>query len=331
MFTLYQNRFFFSRSIIMKEYSLICLLFFSYVKYSSTTLVDGIITMSWSPGEPTPMIDRFLTNNTQIQLKILCREPSTNASVTRERIKKKLYKLDQTVKDTNIKIYGRIGRVIGCLPLQSDILLSASQEDKNSPKNIWQKYYEQLWKEMEQRTFTASQTDCDYTGTHLQIEEYSQIQKPKISRAEAIKLREKQVQNNRNKKNRRAADDNSSPLRNSVRSMTGTLPTWGDGYYLIEIQVPVVSGNNPGLDVDVILSIKNNRGGFITADEHPALVFYAVMCTIYALFAILWFIWCGFYWRELLKIQFWIGGVILIGMIEKSAFLAEYDTLNRNG
>ncbi|CAF1536395.1 unnamed protein product, partial [Adineta steineri] len=29
--------------------------------------------------------------------------------------------------------------------------------------------------------------------------------------------------------------------------------------------------------------------------------------------------------------QFWIGGVILIGMIEKSAFLAEYDTLNRNG
>ena len=57
-----------------------------------------------------------------------------------------------------------------------------------------------------------------------------------------------------------------------------------------------------------------------------------VLCVrIYALFAILWFIWCAFYWRELLKIQFWIGGVILIGMIEKSAFLAEYDTLNRHG
>ncbi|CAF2135106.1 unnamed protein product, partial [Rotaria magnacalcarata] len=73
------------------------------------------------------------------------------------------------------------------------------------------------------------------------------------------------------------------------------------------------------------------HGGYITADEYPALVFYGVMCGIYALFAILWFIWCALYWRELLKIQCWIGGVILIGMIEKSAYLAEYEIVNRHG
>jgi hypothetical protein len=85
------------------------------------------------------------------------------------------------------------------------------------------------------------------------------------------------------------------------------------------------------LDIDVTVSMKNRYGGYITADEHPALIFYAVMCGIYGLFAILWFIWCAFYWRELLKIQFWIGGVIIIGMIEKLAFVIEYDTVNRHG
>jgi hypothetical protein len=312
--------------------------------------------MSWSPNEPAPIIDRFLTNNTQIQLKILCREPSSNASVTRQLIKKKLYKLDKTVKDTSIKIRGRIGRVIGCLPLQSDVFISSTQVDTNAQKNIWQMFYEQLWKEMEQRTFTASQTDCDYTGTHLYIDEYSNIQKPKISPAQAMELREKQIRNNKNQRTRRATEDKlsplvnslrsnknertrratedeSSPLVNGLRSSAGTLLTWGDGYYLIEIYTPDVSNsaNNIPLDVDVIVSMKNDRGGYITADEHPSLVFYAVMCAIYALFAALWFIWCACYWRELLKIQFWIGGVILIGMIEKSAFVAEYDILNKNG
>jgi len=317
----------------MKEYLLICWLTFYCISYSSATLVDGIVTLSWTPSEPAPIIDRFLTNNTKIQLKINCREPTMNASAVLELIKKKLYKLDKTVKDTNIKIRGRIGRIIGCLPLQSDISVSASQDDKNTQKNVWQVYYEQLWNEMEQRTFTASQTDCDYTGTHLYINEYSDIKKPVISQEEAIKLREKQAQTNKNKRNRRATEGDSSALANGIRSATGTLLTWGDGYYLIEIYAPdvSVSGSTPTLDVDVTVSMKNKHGGYITADEHSSLVFYGVMCATYALFAILWFFWCAFYWRELLKIQFWIGGVILIGMIEKSAFLAEYDTLNRNG
>ncbi len=328
-----KNRVFFSRSITMKEYLLICCLVFYCISYSSSALVDGIVTMSWSPNEPAPIIDRFLTNNTKIQLKVLCREPSMNASTTREQIKKKLYKLDKTAKDTTIKIRGRIGRVIGCLPLQSDISVSASQDDKNAQKNVWQMYYEQLWKEMEQKTFSALQTDCDYTGTHLYISDQSDIIKPEISQEKAMKLREQQAQTNKNKRNRRATEDDSSALANGIRSATGTLLTWGDGYYLIEIYAPDVSisGSTPTLDVDVIVSMKNKHGGYITADEHSSLVFYAIMCAIYALFAILWFVWCALYWRELLKIQFWIGGVILIGMIEKSAFLAEYDTLNKNG
>ncbi|CAF1569779.1 unnamed protein product [Rotaria magnacalcarata] len=316
----------------MKEYLVVSLLFFYLVTYSAATLVDGIVTLSWSPNEQVPIVDRFLTSNTKIELKILCRELLSNASVTRDQIKKKLYKLDQTIKDTTIKVRGRIGRVVGCLPLQSDALISTTKDDKNLQKDFWQMYYEQIWKEMEQRTFTATQSDCDYSGTQLYIEEYSDIKKPEISPEQAINLRSQRTEMNKKQKIRRASKEQSSPLANGLRSNTGTLLTWGDGYYLVEIYAPEVTGSdNPTFDVDVTVSMKNRHGGYITADEYPALVFYAVMCAIYALFAILWFVWCAFYWKELLKIQFAIGGVILIGMVEKSAFLAEYDTLNRNG
>ncbi|CAF0827553.1 unnamed protein product [Rotaria sordida] len=302
------------------------------VTYSSATLVDGIVTISWDQNEQVPIIDRFLTSDTQIQLKILCRESSLNTSVTRELIKKKLYKLNEKVTDTNIIIRGRIGRVVGCLPMQSDPFISTTQEDKNTEKKLLQIYYDLMWKEMEQMTFTAKQSDCDYSGTHLVIEQYSDIKKPEISPQQAIKLRSQQVNINKNKRNRRATNDISSPLANSVRLSTGTLLTWADGFYLIEIYRPEIIGSySSELDIDVIVSMKNRHNGYITADEYPALVFYGVMCAIYALFAILWFVWCAFYWKELLKIQFCIGGVILIGMIEKSAFLVEYDTLNRNG
>lgn len=299
--------FFSSRIFTMKDYRLISIFFFFLsINLSSSTLMDGIITMSWSATQSPPLIDRFLNNHSRIQLKILCREPTTNASVTREQIKTKKYQLDKTIKDTTIQITGRIGRIIGCLPLQADVL---SNGDKNTQNNILQSFYDQLWKRMEQRTFSASQIDCDYTGTHVNIDKYSDIQPPENTK-------------------------NTKKVRGIAEEHVGTLMTWGDGYYIIEINQPVINikaMSSPMVEVDVDLSIRNNHGGYLTADEYPLLVFYGVMCAIYALFAILWFVWCFLYWRELLKIQFYIGGVILIGMIEKSAFIAEYDTLNKSG
>ena len=45
--------------------------------------------------------------------------------------------------------------------------------------------------------------------------------------------------------------------------------------------------------------------------------FYAVMCAVYVLYGLGWLVVCGRQWRELLRIQFWIGGVIAMGMLEK--------------
>ena len=189
---------------------------------------------------------------------------------------------------------------------------------------------------MEFRTFAAHIDSCEH-DKELFIDGFSSVIKPKISPEQVKQLRKEQLAKAKAKANdrrRRETNDQpkKSPLVRAVSKETGKLRAWADGYYIIEIREPQIDnvGGNQ-LDVDVIVSMKNPHGGYITADEYPALVFYSVMFGVYAFFALLWFIWCTFYWRELLKIQFWIGGVILIGMIEKSAFVAEYDTVNRHG
>uniref|UniRef100_A0A8C9WPR2 GOST seven transmembrane domain-containing protein n=1 Tax=Sander lucioperca TaxID=283035 RepID=A0A8C9WPR2_SANLU len=52
---------------------------------------------------------------------------------------------------------------------------------------------------------------------------------------------------------------------------------------------------------------------------------------LYILYALLWFIWAACYWKDLLRIQFWIAGVIFLGMVEKAVFCAEYENTNAVG
>lgn len=78
------------------------------------------------------------------------------------------------------------------------------------------------------------------------------------------------------------------------------------------------------------------------------------MCFVYIFFGVTWLILLFMQWRDLLQIQFWIGGVILLGkidvnrkyeyfflkvylfllilgMVEKASFYAEYYELNLTG
>uniref|UniRef100_A0A671YJL5 Transmembrane protein 87B n=1 Tax=Sparus aurata TaxID=8175 RepID=A0A671YJL5_SPAAU len=71
--------------------------------------------------------------------------------------------------------------------------------------------------------------------------------------------------------------------------------------------------------------------GYISITEWPLMIFYMMMCIVYILYALLWFIWAACYWKDLLRIQFWIAGVIFLGMVEKAVFCAEYENTNTVG
>lgn len=55
------------------------------------------------------------------------------------------------------------------------------------------------------------------------------------------------------------------------------------------------------------------------------------MCIVYVLFGVLWLAWSACYWRDLLRIQFWIGAVIFLGMFEKAVFYAEFQNIRYKG
>ncbi|KAG7254297.1 hypothetical protein CRUP_029387, partial [Coryphaenoides rupestris] len=65
--------------------------------------------------------------------------------------------------------------------------------------------------------------------------------------------------------------------------------------------------------------------------DWPLMMFFMVMCIVYVLFAALWLFWSVCYWRDLLRIQFWIGGVIVLGMLEKAVFYSEFQSIRYQG
>ena len=46
---------------------------------------------------------------------------------------------------------------------------------------------------------------------------------------------------------------------------------------------------------------------------------------------VLWLVWSACYWKDILRIQFWIAAVIFLGMLEKAVFYAEYQNINSTG
>ena len=66
--------------------------------------------------------------------------------------------------------------------------------------------------------------------------------------------------------------------------------------------------------------------GYLSVIDYPLLVFYGCMCAVYIIMGLVWLVLCSLHWRDLLRIQFWIGGVIFLGMLEKAMFLVSRST-----
>ncbi|XP_040188145.1 LOW QUALITY PROTEIN: transmembrane protein 87A [Rana temporaria] len=70
---------------------------------------------------------------------------------------------------------------------------------------------------------------------------------------------------------------------------------------------------------------------YLSLADYPRMIFFMVMCIVYVLFGVLWLTWSVCYWRDLLRIQFWVGAVILLGMLEKAVFYAEFQNIRYHG
>ncbi|KAF7242269.1 Transmembrane protein 87A [Varanus komodoensis] len=130
----------------------------------------------------------------------------------------------------------------------------------------------------------------------------------------------------------------------TANKLSTVAETWDDGPYVFILSIKSLS---PSWEVST-QSLGNLSGSFlswpavdiqmahpvhqyISASEWPLMVFYMVMCVVYVLYGALWLALLACYWRDILRIQFWIGGVILLGMLEKAVFYAEFQSIQSQG
>ncbi|XP_029475837.1 transmembrane protein 87A-like [Rhinatrema bivittatum] len=106
--------------------------------------------------------------------------------------------------------------------------------------------------------------------------------------------------------------------------------TWEDGPYIFILNISSDKSEEEWtLSID--LEMKNPWYQFTSASEWPLMVFYMVMCVVYVLYGALWLVLLACYWRDILRIQFWIGGVVLLGMLEKAVYYAEFQSIQSQG
>ncbi|XP_058490579.1 transmembrane protein 87A-like isoform X1 [Solea solea] len=116
--------------------------------------------------------------------------------------------------------------------------------------------------------------------------------------------------------------------------------SWEDGPYMFILNIREIKDKNqagadaanppPPWSIQLQISMKGPHD-YISASEWPLMVFYMVMCIVYVLLAVLWLALSACYWRDLLRIQFWIGGVIFLGMLEKAVYYAEFQSIRYDG
>uniref|UniRef100_A0A8C5KMF0 Transmembrane protein 87A n=1 Tax=Jaculus jaculus TaxID=51337 RepID=A0A8C5KMF0_JACJA len=129
--------------------------------------------------------------------------------------------------------------------------------------------------------------------------------------------------------------ENSFPHR-LASAMHEPLQTWQDAPYLFIVHVGIAPSKESSKESSLsnLFTMTVEVKGpyeYLTLEDYPLMIFFMVMCIVYVLFGVLWLAWSACYWRDLLRIQFWIGAVIFLGMLEKAVFYAEFQNIRYKG
>ncbi|XP_033100534.1 transmembrane protein 87A-like isoform X4 [Anneissia japonica] len=113
----------------------------------------------------------------------------------------------------------------------------------------------------------------------------------------------------------------------TIKNHNRIAKTWVDGRYILAFSISSDCGDT---EIEVTVKFQNSHG-YLSANQRPLLDFYAVMCAAYTILAFLWLLMMACQWRDILRIQFWICGVVLLGLLEKVVFYSEYHHVNSTG
>ncbi|KAK1332844.1 hypothetical protein QTO34_006375 [Cnephaeus nilssonii] len=118
-------------------------------------------------------------------------------------------------------------------------------------------------------------------------------------------------------------------VSNHEEQMDVVARTHRDGFHILIASIRTEK-TNAKWNLNVSLSMMGPKG-YLSASDWPLMIFYMVMCIDYILCGLLWLMWSACYWKDILRIQFWIAAVIFLGMLEKAVFYAEYQNINSTG
>nr|XP_002130124.1 transmembrane protein 87A [Ciona intestinalis] len=122
-----------------------------------------------------------------------------------------------------------------------------------------------------------------------------------------------------------ATDKSKCPAPKDAKHVVAVVPE--RSYYLFYLFTTNIHSDDA---YEVTIELKSPVG-YLSAHEYPLLTFYMCMCIAYIIYALLWLVMCACNYRDLLRVQFWIGGVILLGMIEKAVFYSEFLSVDQTG
>ncbi|ODN04343.1 Transmembrane protein [Orchesella cincta] len=198
-------------------------------------------------------------------------------------------------------------------------------------KKLWQTYYERPNDvvsgdlEYSANVFRPPETLKHRCDNSISLTEYKIVMQnnsmqviKQMPPSEASKTNEGQTSINTNK----AAGANSP-------HPVFTVPA--DGVYLLVVKmVPVGQGLENSFSADIKVQMKSEHG-YLSAADYPLLTFYGGNCILYVIYGLAWLAFAFCHWRDLLRIQFWVAAVILLGMVEMAVFYAEYQSINSTG
>ncbi|XP_028818563.1 transmembrane protein 87A isoform X2 [Denticeps clupeoides] len=147
--------------------------------------------------------------------------------------------------------------------------------------------------------------------------------------AKKVEEEKKASESGKESNNNAAAKQQEKPKAQTPHMPYAVARTWEDAPYIFIIKIEASPPQSKwSLQIDISMRGPHD---YISAKEWPLMIFYMVMCIIYVLLGVLWLGLSACYWRDLLRIQFWIGGVIFLGMLEKAVFYAEFQSIRYDG